>query len=136
MKKIYWVSFWAALITGCSAPTKVLDESSKVLRGNCLTLFLDSRMYQYQHVAQAPLGGRAVMAVSDSAQGQYCAWSSNRHWDVQDQMLTPSVAWEKLEAVAIARCEEVKPSSVKEPCRIFSRNNTIVWGIKKPTSLD
>jgi hypothetical protein len=121
---------------GCAAPQKVMEESSKILKGNCLALFLNADMYQYQHVAQAPLGGRAVIAVSDSIRGQYCAWSSNRHWDVQDQMLTPSVAWEKLETVAIARCEAVKPDSVKEPCRIFSRNNDIVWNEKKPAGLE
>ncbi len=114
------------VLTGCAAPAAIKSESSRYLRGSCLNIFLNDKIYQYQHVAQAPLG-RAVLAVSDSSQGQFCAWSSNRHWDVQDEMLKTSVEWSKLEAVAIARCEGVKPQNVREPCRVFSRNNEIVW---------
>lgn len=126
-----------ATLVSCAAPQAVTESANRSLKGACREMFLNTGMYQYQHVAQAPLGGRAVLALADDpVYGQYCAWSSNRYWDIQDKSLEIRSQWEKLEIAAIGRCESVKPGNVKTPCKVFSRNNEIIWGQQKKTGLD
>lgn len=138
-KTLLCFSILAAATTfgGCAAPQAVTESANRHLKGACRDIFLNSGAYQYQHVAQAPLGGRAVLALADDPKyGQFCAWSSNRHWDIQDKSMEIRSQWEKLEIAAIGRCEEIKPAHVKTPCKVFSRNNEIIWGQQKKIGLD
>lgn len=120
------IVFLSVLIAGCAAPQQVTQEASRYLRGNCLAMFTDSGFFKYQHMSQA-IGGRAVFALAVGANDQYCGWASNNHRDVKESSFEILAPWEKLQVVAIARCEEAKPASVKEPCRVFARSNEIVW---------
>jgi hypothetical protein len=114
------------LLFGCaSAPPKVEQEARQTLRGNCLTLFLDSR---YQYVAM--VNGRAAFALADDEKGQICG-AANNH-DIQDGMLINLPPIDRLEALALQRCEQSKPQYIKAPCRLYARGSEIVW--KKSTS--
>ena len=58
--------------------------------------------------------------------GQACGWAAPSHTIGFAGPLVPG----KIEALAIARCEEAKPASIKAPCKIFAVGNKIVWGEK------
>ena len=133
MKKIFLI-FIFLFLSACSAPQKVANEVSKFLRGDCLALFLDSGIYRYQHLSQAP-AGRAVFALSDGASGQFCGYATNNYKDVKESTFEILAPWDKLEVVAIARCEKVKPVGAN-PCKIFARNNKIVWTLNLKSTLD
>lgn len=133
MKKIFF-TFIFLILSACSAPPKVANKVSKFLRGDCLALFLDSGMYRYQHLSQAP-AGRAVFALSDDASGQFCGYATNNYKDVKESTFEILAPWDKLEVVAIARCEKVKPVGAKS-CKIFARNNKIVWTLNIKSTLD
>ena len=67
--------------------------------------------------------------------GQYCGYATNNYKDVNESSLDFKVPWDKLEVVAIARCESVKAAGTP-PCKVFARNNEIVWTFTKKSTLD
>ena len=81
---------------------------------------------KYQHVAQAPLGGSAVFALAVDGSNQYCGWSSMLDSAIDPGFFVKDFP-EQIEVLAIAHCEAVKPESVSAPCRVYARNNNIVW---------
>jgi hypothetical protein len=83
-------------------------------------MFLDSR---YQYVAM--VNGRAAFALVDDPLGQVCA-AANNH-DIQDGIFINLPPIDRLEALALQRCEGAKPSQIKAPCRLFARGREIVW---------
>ena len=133
MKKLF-VIFTVVLISACSAPPKVTSEVSQFLSGNCRAMFLDSGAFRYQHLSQA-MGGRAVFALSDSTAGQFCGYATNNYKDVKESSFEIQAPWDKLEVVAVARCESVKPANAP-PCKVFARNNDVVWTFSKKSTLD
>ena len=137
MRNLLPVVVAISMLSSCSAPKLVAETANKDLSGTCRAIFLDSGYYRYQHVANAPFGGRAVLALADDPQyGQFCAWARGGMGDIQDSAFDMAIAWEKIEFVAIARCETSKPEYVKAPCKIYARNNDIVWHDKNKTGLD
>lgn len=137
MKNLLLVVVAISMLSSCSAPKLVAETANKDLSGACRAIFLNSELGKYQHVAQVVLG-RAVLALADDPQyGQFCAWSNGGYNDIHDSLtILGLVAWEKLELVAIARCEAAKPEYVKAPCKIYARNNDITWHDKKKVGLD
>lgn len=115
------------VLTGCATPPDVKSKAQSILGdGKCFLIFTDDGLHRYQHVAQM---ARAVFALAKDQAGQACGWASNRWGDVNDGVLISLPNYEKLETVAIARCEAAKQgTSVKSPCRIFARGNEVVWG--------
>jgi hypothetical protein len=119
------------LLVGCAAPQHVVRQASEVLVGNCKELFLSERNGGYQHVAQIHLNGKAVFAIAIEKGQQKCGMARSS-FDLPHQgnaFANPgSVAgWEQLEVIAISRCEQ-SSNIVKVPCKIYARNNDIVWG--------
>jgi hypothetical protein len=133
MKSIFTI-FTIFLLSACSAPPKVVSEISQFLTGNCRAIFLDDGAFRYQHLSHA-IGGRAVFALSDSSVGQYCGYATNNYKDVKESAFEIQAPWDKLEVVAIARCESVKPAGAP-PCKVFARNNEVVWKFIKKSTLD
>jgi hypothetical protein len=120
-----------AMVAGCATPPQVVNEAQRYLRGECLELFTSQKMGGYQHIAQVHVQGKAVFAMAESNGLQKCGVArSSIDLPAQGSIFqTPGSAsgWEQLEAIAISRCEE-KTRSIKVPCKIFARNNEIVWG--------
>lgn len=125
MKKFFTLLL-VVFVSGCSAPTKVKDEASRYLQGPCLSMFLDSGVGRYQYVSQAATG-RAAFALASDQGGQACGMATNMAFDVTESSFFYLPAVERIEAVAIYRCEKSKAPSVKAPCRVFARGNEIVW---------
>lgn len=124
-------AFCCFILSGCATPPQVVNEAQKYLRGECLELFTSQKLGGYQHVAQVHAQGKAVFAMAESNGLQKCGLARSG-FDLPTQgsiFQTPggSSGWEQLEAIAISRCEE-KTRSIKSPCKIFARNNDIVWG--------
>jgi len=122
------------LISGCAwnAPPQVEQIARNFLKGNCLDLFLDPGSYKYQHLATNVVvkqsgGIGAVFALSDGPAGQYCGYATSNYKDIKESSLEVTAPLQKLEAVAIARCEATKTQNNKNPCKIFAINNDIVW---------
>jgi hypothetical protein len=116
----------AIFVVGCSAPAKVREEASTHLSGACLAMFLDNGIGRYQYVANAGTG-RAAFAFASDAGGQACGMATNMAGDVTESAFFYLPPVERIEAVAIQRCEKFKPASIKAPCRVFARGNEIVW---------
>jgi len=133
MKRLF-IFLTVFMLGACTAPPKVSSEASQFLRGNCRDMFLDSGAFRYQHLAQA-MFGQAVFALTDSSAGQYCGYATNNYKDVKEGAFEIKAPWDKLEVVAIARCESVKASGAP-PCKVFARNNEIVWTFTKKSTLD
>lgn len=119
----------AILLTtyGCAAPGHIQDRASRDLSGNCLTLFLNSGVGGYQYVANA-ITGRAAFALAVESGRQSCGMATNMSYDVADSLLLSLPNVDRLEALAIQRCEQAKGPNFSAPCRTYARNNTIVWG--------
>lgn len=115
------------LITGCAASESVKQEAQLYLRGSCLELFLASSPGKYQYVANSPTG-RAAFALASDGAGQSCGMATNMSWDVADSLLISLPNVDKVEALAIQRCEKAKNAAIKAPCRTFARGDEIVWG--------
>lgn len=119
--------FSCLLFMGCAASPSVKREAERYLSGACQELFLGGGVGQYQYVVGLPTG-RAAFALASDAGGQTCAMATNMSWDVVDGYFISVPNVDKLEALAIQRCEKGKRSSIKAPCRTFARGDEIVWG--------
>ena len=115
-------------VTGCAAPARVQQEAGLVLKGQCKDLFLNGSLGGYQHVVHE-IAGKAVFALGvDERTGQQRCGIGRSNVDVGSQafgLSGNSVSWEQLESIAIARCESSGRSG--SPCKVFARNNDIVW---------
>jgi len=125
-------------------PPDVKSKAQSILGdGKCFLIFTDDRLQHYQHIAQR---ARAVFALAKDQTGQACGWASTRWGDVSDykvDLAKPASVFrntttdEKLEAVAIARCESARQdTSIKSPCRIFARGNEVVWDNSPKISME
>jgi hypothetical protein len=121
------VIFVVFLLAGCAASQQVKDEASRHLRGNCLEMFLANGVGKYQYVANSPTG-RVAFALASDENGQSCGMATNMAWDTTESVLFSMPNVDRMEALAIQRCEQKKPSSIKAVCRTFARGNEIVWG--------
>ena len=118
-------------ISGCAAPTATRVQAAGVLRGECLKLFTDGSLGSYQHVTHQ-LMGKVVFALGvDPDTGTQRCGIGRSYMDAGQRVagFGSPATWEQLEAVAIARCEASATS--RAPCRVFARNNEIVWNIKR-----
>jgi hypothetical protein len=111
---------------GCAASPQIQEQASKDLVGNCLQLFLNSGVGGYQYVANAATG-RAAFALASDTGGQSCGMATNMSYDVSDSLFLSLPNVDRVEALAIQRCEQAKQPNIKSPCRTYARNNTIVW---------
>jgi hypothetical protein len=116
-------------LAGCaSAPPNLEKEARQTLKGNCLTLFLNP---SYQYISM--VNGRTAFALADSPEGQICG-AANNH-DLQDGLFINLPPIDRLEALAIERCERAKSFNNKTPCKLYARGTTIVWGKSSSSGL-
>ena len=108
------------LISGCAAPPEIQQEATRYLSKQCLDIFLSSN---YQYVAR--VNGRAAFALAEQGSYQVCG-AANNH-DIQDGLLINLPPIDRLEALAIQRCEAAKPVNFTAPCKLFARGQEIVW---------
>ena len=110
-------------LLGCTTapPVATSQKAAEFLPTACLNLFYD---LNYQNPAQRE---KAVFAYVKDKDGYACAIANPQI--VGDGVLYYSIpTWEKLETVAIARCEAAKGyNKIKTPCRVFAYGNEIVW---------
>ena len=129
--------FLCTTLVSCAAPKQTVEQASKILTGECKALFLSERNGGYQHVAQIHVNGKAVFAIAQENGFQKCGMArSNFDLPTQGKFFeTPgsSAGWEQLEVIAISRCEQ-QSTIVKTSCKVFARNNEIVWGIRNANS--
>ena len=115
------------ILTGCAASKEVRDEANIHLHGQCLEMFLASGVGQYQYVANSPTG-RVAFALASDANGQSCGMATNMYSDTTESVLFSMPNVDRMEALAIQRCEQRKSASIKAHCRTFARGSEIVWG--------
>ena len=117
-----------ATLSGCAAPLAIENSVTGILNSECKELFVKGGMGSYQHFANQ-ICPRAVFALSIAPDGsQKCAYSRNRIDGIDcSSGGSEDNAWAQSEAIAIARCDAVS-SSIKNSCKVFARNNNIVWG--------
>jgi len=126
MIKLLRTIFVILLLSSCVASQHVKDQATRYLRGDCLALFLGSGLGGYQYVANAPTG-RAAFALASDASGQSCGMATNMHYDIAENLFLSLPNVDRVEALAIQRCEQRKSASINAPCRTFARNNEVVW---------
>lgn len=113
-------------LSGCAASPQLKLEAQSILQGKCLDMFLDTGVGRYMYVANSPTGSAAFALASDAG-GQACGFATNMYADTTESNFFSKPGLNKMEAVAIARCEASKPETVKAPCRTFAKKNNIVW---------
>lgn len=133
-KKVILGLILLSALGACAAPQRVKEEAGRSLNGPCLALFLNGSLGGYQHVVHE-IAGKAVFALSvdEKTAHQKCGITRS-NVDVGQQafgLCGNAVSWEQLEAIAIARCEGSGIDG--PPCRIYARNNEIVWN--KPSDV-
>ena len=126
MKRVF-IILLPIIFLGCAASASVKREAEMHLKGACLDMFLASGPGKYQYVANSPTG-RAAFALASDGGLQSCGMATNMSWDVADSLLISLPNVDKVEALAIQRCEKAKSASIKSPCRTFARGDEIVWG--------
>lgn len=114
------------IVAGCTASPQLKLQAQSVLRGQCLDMFLNAVPGKYMYVANSPTGSAAFALASDAG-GQACGFATNMNADTTDSLWFSKPGVDKMEAVAIARCEANKPLSVKAPCRTYAKKNKIIW---------
>jgi hypothetical protein len=134
-------SIASILLSGCAPviPQSNLDAADKYLGSACKAMFLRNDLRGYQFWSQSPLNSKQAvfaLAIDPKTGTQSCGYATNHPYDVKENALEITTTWEKLDAVAIARCESARPASLTTPCRVFSRRNEIVWGKAGKTGLD
>lgn len=116
-------------ISGCAAPPDVDEQAQRFLTGECYEMFTSGALNSYQHYARV---GNVAFALASDGPGspQACGRASDRWNDLPSGFIFSNTPMDQLEAVAIARCEQIRfqLGTVKSPCRTFARNNDIVWG--------
>ena len=123
--------------SGCTttAGPRALQIADSRLTGACRNLFLDGRMYQYQYMADGIIT-QSVFALADDNGTQSCGFATNAAWDVKESPFELRADWEKLEAVAIARCEAAKPPSLRAPCKPFAHGNKVIWNDNRKVDME
>jgi hypothetical protein len=122
------------MLPGCAAPPVVNAKAETILRENCLALF---QSFYYQNRAQAnELAPYTYiyLALADDPNSQVCALGAGR--DEEDPLmgelfvkLVP--AYQK----AYSNCEAAKKNTaISSPCRLFARNNDIIWDFYAPSA--
>jgi hypothetical protein len=110
------------LFVGCAAtvPQSNLDAADRYLSGACKEMFLARGYAKYQSMASNPLGQSVMALAVDSKTGkQSCGMATNNSRDVKESQLEITTSWEKLDTVAISRCEAAKPSDLNAPCLLI-----------------
>lgn len=115
------------ILNGCAAPPEVSAKATLVLKGSCLEMF-ESRFQRFMANIRPP-----IFAVANDSSGQSCGMASMS--DAHDQFFTIGTT-NKIEAIAIARCEAGKPMQLKAVCKVFARGNNIVWDQKEKIGLE
>lgn len=106
------------LLNGCSTPPSAVSEIQKVLGGRCKEIMTGPGILNYQYTVQSP-AGRGVFALAKEGSAQVCGFAT-----VRDNIYE----WERLERLAISRCEEQRRySKISLSCRVYARNFDIVW---------
>jgi hypothetical protein len=116
------------IVSGCAAPGPVKEKAASFLKGACYEKFVDGSLGGYQHYANMLYKPKVAFALSDDKSGaQICAFAWRR--EVTDDFWTEDASWEKIEALALSRCEDfrLKNNGSAAPCKIYTRNNEIVW---------
>ena len=116
-----------ASLMGCAGvpPAQVQSAVDTYLRSTCKELFLATGYPNYQHFAQIVIASKAVFALAQDESGEQKCGIGRNGIDIRGAS-TAGVTWEQVEAVAVAKCEAAG-STVKTPCKVFARNNEIVW---------
>jgi hypothetical protein len=117
---------------GCAAPQIVKEKASSILSPVCYDLFTDSGLLRYQNLAHQ-FRGKAVFAYGKDNAGSVCAYASISEAPDLYSLFDPP-KWSTIETLALGKCEAKRKEGglVNSPCKVFARNNEIVWG----TSLD
>ena len=123
MKKLLLLIIF--IVSGCATPGPFPKEKAALfLKGACYQLFIGA--YQsYTNILWIPKAAYALSADSNGAQSCAMAWRR----EVTDDFWTEDASWEKIEALALSRCEDykLKNNTSSSPCKIYARNNEIVW---------
>jgi len=117
---------------GCATapPDELVREAAALLTSSCLNRLLSAH---YQRSAQL---GRVIFALSDDGRGnQACAYQIFDPNVVRGEGLLKIASYEQLELLALSKCEQIKPIGAPA-CRIFARDNEIIWNRSAKSTLD
>jgi hypothetical protein len=115
-------------------PAKVKQDSAKILTPYCYDMFTATGANTYQFSASminaTENNVRGVFAfVKDNNGNSSCGWAADVELVDNLCLIDCMPSQTELEALAIQRCEALKPKGVsfEDPCKIFAVNNKIIW---------
>jgi len=132
MNKLFFFTFIIILIQGCVASQAVKEEVETVLVGDCKELFLTSAMHGYQYNTGMGMEMTFALAITDDG-AQYCGWASALGvFESKSCSFGCKATPEEIDALAISYCEAnrmklVGSGHTNRTCKIYARNNNIVW---------
>ncbi len=116
-------------LSACSTPANIKSNVANIIPpGACYDFYVKGGLGTYQHNAQMFNPKAAFALAMDDNKSHVCGAASRK--EVCDDTWTTDCTWEKVEALAISRCELFREQgrfSVKSSCKPFARNNEIVW---------
>lgn len=117
------------LLTACATPSHIKTGASKIIPpGACYDFFTKSGLGTYQHNAQM-MNPKASFALAIDPDNRHVCGAASRT-EVCPNIWTTDCEWEKVEALALSRCELQRQNTggqIKSACKPFARNNEIIW---------
>lgn len=127
--KIILISLFASILSACATPQHIKEQAASILSPACYATFTDGSLLRYQQLTHQ-LNAKVVFAYATDENGYVCAYASKVEApEIHD--LVGEVPWSSVETIALSKCEALRVTTkVKSSCKVFARNNDIVWDKK------
>jgi hypothetical protein len=129
LKKAVLMFLFATILGACATPQHIKEQAANVLSPSCYATFTDGSLFRYQQLTHQ-FNAKVVFVYATDENGYVCAYASKAEApEVHD--LVGEVPWSSVETIALSKCEDLRRTTkVKSSCKVFARNNDILWDKK------
>ena len=129
LKKELLISLFATILSACATPQHIKEQAASVLSPACYATFTDGSPFRYQQLTHQ-FNAKVVFAYATDENGYVCAYASKMDTPAFNS-ITEEITWGAVETIALSKCEDKRiTTKVKSSCKVFARNNDIVWDKK------
>jgi hypothetical protein len=129
LKNVMLLSMFVIILSACATPQHIKEQAANILSPACYATFTDGSLLRYQQLTHQ-INAKVVFAYATDENGYVCAYASKVEApEVHD--LVGEVPWSSVETIALSKCEDKRrTTNVKSSCKVFARNNDILWDKK------
>lgn len=129
LKKAVLMSLFAAILSACATPQHIKEQAANVLSPACYATFTDGSLLHYQQLTHQ-FNAKVVFVYATDENGYVCAYAT-KFEAPEAHDLVGEIPWSSVETIALSKCEALRiTTKVKSSCRVFARNNDILWDKK------